>query len=167
MQLFPAPLLQSCTPKPIESELSTPDKLSCRNNYCTKQVHGFLNRSEVQDSSYTKKKTCICFLTQEMFSFKWFRETATCLLWRLWHHDSGPPPLSHDWSSRGNIQIQAWLIGPEPVCTVQGTHVHSDITLCGTHSLMACRDEIQAAARKTQSLKLSFTIMLNMWRKYN
>lgn len=99
----------------------------------------------------------------DVFSFKSLRGTATCLLWRVWHHRQQPPSLSSHWSSRGNIQMQPWLIGPEPASThtERRTHFHSDVSPWRTHTRthshtqtragrrrsLRCRDEVQTAGR--------------------
>lgn len=75
-----------------------------------------------------------------LFSFKYFRETATCLLWRVWHHGSGRLLLHAigravgifksrlDWLARSRFQQCRGLIAiPTSLC-VALTHTHSTQT---------------------------------------
>lgn len=71
-----------------------------------------------------------------LFPFKSFRETATCLLWRLWRHGGGRL-LSALWLVEpweySNPALMDWPRAGSS--SAGGTHFQSDITLCSrTHT---------------------------------
>ena len=87
-----------------------------------------------QEPRQTRNLHLFWSLHESFFSFKSLRETATCLLWRVWHHGSGRLLFHAIGRAVGIFKYRLDWLAHSRFQQCRGTHFHSDITLSVAHT---------------------------------